>query len=198
MPKENRRGYNGKKSTNVIAVKENQKNLYEEIETIFQAATSETFPLSLLACKTVDKDHGRLETRTYMVTDRTDLLSMASQWPGLQSIGCVSAIREVNGITSEHTRYFISSLPADPYLFAKAVRGHWSIENSLHWVMDVVFHDDECRIRKKNGPANFVTLKHITQNMLKSLSGKMSMRVRRKRAGWDDDFLKQALMATVA
>ena len=187
-----------KEAQYVIAVKENQRGLYKEIDTIFNASESGTFPLSLSSCKTVDKEHGRFETRTYMVTDRTDLLSMAEQWPGLQSIGCVRAIRETNGITSEHTRYFISSLSVDPYLFAKAVRGHWSIENSLHWVMDVVFHDDECRIRKKNGPANFVTLKHMTQNMLKSLPGKMSMRVKRKRAGWDDDFLALALKATVA
>jgi predicted transposase YbfD/YdcC len=187
-----------KKADYVIAVKENQKNLYEEIDIYFQAVASHSLPVSLPSCKTVDKDHGRIEVRTYMVTDQIDFLSQADQWSGIQSIGCVTASREENGVTSEHTRYFISSLPADPYLFAKAVRSHWGIENSLHWVMDVVFRDDECRIRKKHGPANFVTLKHITHNMLKSLPGGKSMRVKRKLAGWNDDFLAVALKTEIA
>lgn len=187
-----------KKAEYVIAVKENQKNLHEEIDLFFQAVASQTLPISTPSCTTVDKEHGRLEVRTYMVTDQIEFLSQLDKWPGIQSIGCVTAHREVHGVTSEHTRYFISSLPADPYLFAKAVRSHWGIENSLHWVMDVVFRDDECRIRKKHGPANFVTLKHITQNMLKSIPGKKSMRVKRKRAAWDDTFLVAALMAEIA
>jgi predicted transposase YbfD/YdcC len=187
-----------KKADYVIAVKANQKNLYEEISTFFQAVASQTLPISVPSCKTIDKDHGRIEDRTYMITDQIHFLSQAGQWAGIQSIGCVTANRELNGVTSEQTRYFLSSLPADPYLFAKAVRGHWGIENSLHWVMDVVFRDDECRIRKKHGPANFVTLKHITHNMLKSLPGKKSMRVKRKLAGWDDDFLAAALNAVIA
>jgi len=184
-----------KKADYVIAVKENQKNLYEEINLFFQAVASQTLPVSLPSCKTIDKGHDRIEVRTYMVTDKIDFLTHANKWPDIQSIGCVSASREINGVTSEHTRYFISSLPEDPYLFAKAVRSHWTIENGLHWVMDVVFRDDECRIRKKNGPANFVILKHITHNILKSLNVKMNMRVRRKRVGWDDDFLASALKA---
>ena len=133
-----------------------------------------------------------------MVTDQIAFLSQLKQWTGIQSIACVTAKREVNGVSSEHTRYFITSLPADPYLFAKAVRSHWGIENSLHWVMDVVFRDDERRIRKKHGPANFVTLKHITHNMLKVLPGKKSMRVKRKLAGWDDAFLTSVLMVKIA
>jgi predicted transposase YbfD/YdcC len=133
-----------------------------------------------------------------MVTDQIDLLAETEKWPDVRSIGCVTASREVNGVTNEHTRYFISSLPADPYLFAKAVRSHWTVENCSHWVMDVVFRDDECRIRKKNGPTNFVILKHITHNILKSLPGKKSLRVRRKLAAWDDDFLVSALKAQIA
>lgn len=190
-------GIRAKKAEYVIAVKENQKTLYEEVNLFFQAVASQTLPISLPSCETVDKEHGRLEVRTYLITDKIDFLSQAERWTGMQSIGCVTASRDVHGVTSQHTRYFISSLPPDPYLFAKAVRSHWGIENSLHWVMDVVFRDDECRIRKKHGPTNFVTLKHITHNMLKSIPGKMSMRVRRKRAGWDHDFLASALHANI-
>jgi predicted transposase YbfD/YdcC len=189
-----------KQADYVIAVKENQKNLYDEIDLFFQAAASQTLPISLPICTTSEKDHGRIELRTYMVTDQIDFLTQDDKWFGIQSIGCVTASREVKGVTSVHTRYFISSLPADPDLFAKAVRGHWGIENSLHWIMDVVFRDDECRIRKKNGPENFVTLKHITLNMLKSLKTKkkMSMRVRRKLSGWDEEFLVSVLQAEIA
>jgi len=184
-----------KQADYVIAVKENQPTLYEEIDLLVTASESQTLPLEFSSCKTFDKEHGRIETRTYSITDRIDLLSCIDRWPGLNSIGIVTSEREVNGVTSKNTRYFITSLPADAYLFAKAARSHWGIENSLHWVMDIVFRDDDCRIRKKNGPANFVTLKHITRNMLQSIPTKASMRVRRKRAGWDDDFLASTLAA---
>jgi predicted transposase YbfD/YdcC len=187
-----------KKADFVIAVKENQHRLYEEIDLFFQGVESQTLPLTLPTCKTFDKEHGRIESRTYTITDQINGLAATEQWTGIKSIGSVTSVREINGVITENTRYFITSLPADEYLFAKAVRSHWGIENSLHWVMDIVFRDDECRIRKKHAPANFVTLKHITHNMLKSLPGKKSMRVRRKRAGWDDEFLASALAAEVS
>jgi predicted transposase YbfD/YdcC len=177
----------------VIAVKKNQRTLYQEIELFFKGIESQTLPLTLLTCKTFDKDHGRIESRTYTITDQIDFLTSMKHWTNIKSIGSVTSIREVDGVATENTRYFITSLPADKYLFAKAVHSHWGIENSLHWVMDIIFRDDECRIRKKHGPANFVTMKHITHNLLKSLPVKKSMRVRRKRAGWDDEFLASAL-----
>lgn len=179
----------------LLAVKGNQPALYDDIETIFEAVKSQTFPLEMKEYVTNDSGHGRVETRFYSVLDNVNLLSTANQWHGIKSIGSVTSVREQSGKVTEDTRYFISSMSADVQKFANAVRSHWSIENGLHWVMDIIFRDDECRIRKKHGPANFVTLKHITHNMLKSLPGKMSMRVRRKRAGWDDAFLKAALSA---
>jgi predicted transposase YbfD/YdcC len=185
----------GKQADYVLAVKENQPKLHEEIDLFFQAVESQTLPCELNICQTLDKEHGRIETRTYSITDQIDFLSCVNVWPGIKSIGSVTSEREINGVVSKSTRYFISSLGNDVHTFAKAVRSHWSIENSLHWVMDIVFRDDECRIRKKHGPANFVTLKHITHNMLKSMNVKSSMRVRRKRAGWDDAFLTSALAA---
>jgi predicted transposase YbfD/YdcC len=184
-----------KKANYVIAVKENQPTLHQEIELFFKGVDSQTLPLTLPTLRTFDKDHGRMETRTYTITDQIDFLTATEQWENLKSIGSVTSIREINGVSTENTRYFITSLPANEHLFAKAVRSHWGIENSLHWVMDIVFRDDECRIRKKHGPANFSVMKHITQNLLKSLPGKKSMRVRRKRAGWDDEFLVSALIA---
>jgi predicted transposase YbfD/YdcC len=187
-----------KQAEYVLAVKENQPRLFGEIDLLAQAYDSQTFPIEFATCKTVDSDHGRIETREYFTTDRLDLLPCAMQWPGIKSFGMVRSEREIGGVSTQNVRYYISSLAADPFLFAKAVRNHWGIENSLHWVMDIVFRDDECRVRKKNAPANFVTVKHITQNMLKSLPGKSSMRVRRKKAGWDDEFLAAALAAKIA
>jgi predicted transposase YbfD/YdcC len=186
-----------KKADYVLAVKENQPKLHEEIALMFEAAESQTFPLEMNTYKTTDKEHGRIETRTYSITDKVDWLTKKDDWKNIQSIGSVSSIREINGVTTQSTRYFITSLPPDVHTFAKAVRGHWGIENSLHWVMDIVFRDDECRIRKRNGPANFVTMKHIAHNMLKALPGKMSMRVRRKLAGWEDDFLAAVLAVAI-
>ena len=146
--------------------------------------------------KTIDSGHGRIETRLYLTIDKVEWLSTKEDWPGIKSIGSVTSVREEAGKTTEETRYFICSFCGEIEKFAVATRSHWGIENSLHWVMDIVFREDECRVRKRHGPANFVILKHITQNMLKSLPGKMSMRVRRKRAGWDDTCLASALKAT--
>ncbi len=101
----------------------------------------------------------------------------------------VKSVRECDGKTETEIRYFISSLEGNARYLAKAIRSHWGIENSLHWVLDVTFHEDECRIRKKNAPANFSVMKHIACNLLRAMPGKNSMRMKRKMAGWDDDFL---------
>ncbi len=101
----------------------------------------------------------------------------------------ICSTREFEGKHECETRYFISSLPAHAEKLAGAIRSHWAIENSLHWVMDMVFRDDECRIRKHNAPANFAVVKHIAANLLRATPGNESMRVKRKMTNWDDDFL---------
>lgn len=187
-----------KKSDYLLAVKNNQPKLYKDIDILFSSIDSDTFPVEIPEYQTIDKSHGRLETRTYSIFKDIQLMTTADIWPKLQSIGRVQRICESGKRKTEETRYYISSKNFEVQDFADAVRGHWGIENSLHWVMDVVFRDDECRAREKNASANFVTLKHITLNMLKSLPVKKSMRVRRKRAGWDETFLYEALLATPA
>lgn len=186
-----------KKADYLFAVKNNQPNLYKDIDILFSSIDSGTLPVEIWEYQTIDKSHGRLETRTYSLLD-IQLLSSGEHWPKLQSMGRVRRVCEMGTKKSEETRYYISSKNFEVQDFSDAVRGHWGIENSLHWVMDIVFRDDECRAREKNAAANFVTLKHITLNMLKSLPGKKSMRVRRKLAGWDDDFLYEALMGKPA
>lgn len=187
-----------KKADYLLAVKNNQPNLYKDIDILFSSVDCGILPVESQEYQTIDKAHGRLETRTYSLLNSIQLLPSGEHWPKLQSIGRVQRICEIGTKKSEETRYYISSKNFEVQDFSDAVRGHWGIENSLHWVMDIVFRDDECRAREKNASANFVTLKHITLNMLKSLPVKKSMRVRRKRAGWDDAFLYEALCSTPA
>jgi predicted transposase YbfD/YdcC len=111
--------------------------------------------------------------------------------PGLASIVMVESCREITGKSERETRFYITSHGADAHAerLGAAIRGHWGIENGLHWVMDMVFRDDECRIRKDNAPANFATVKHMASNLLRQVHGKDSLRVKRKIAAWDDDYL---------
>ena len=110
-------------------------------------------------------------------------------WAGLAGIVMVESRREIAGKAECETRFYIASLAAGAERIASAIRGHWGIENGLHWVMDMVFRDDECRIRKNNAPANFTTVKHMASNLLRRAPGKDSLRVKRKVAAWDDDYL---------
>ena len=187
-----------KKADYLLAVKRNQNSLFENIQTAFEAAESGTWPVDIPERRTVDKDHGRIENRTYSIITEPELLSEAGEWKNLACIGKVTRKCEQGSRMTEDTRYFISSRKLDIETFSDTVRNHWGIENSLHWVLDIVFREDESRAREKNAAANFVTLKHITLNMLKSLQGKQSMRVRRKLAGWDEEYLYKALCATPA
>ena len=116
-------------------------------------------------------------------------LSHRHDWPGLKAVAVVDSTREINGKTEKETRFYITSLTAPASLVGPAIRDHWSIENSLHWVMDMLFRDDECRVRTNHAPANFTTIKHMAPNLLRKAPGKSSLRSRRKAAAWDDDFL---------
>ena len=118
-----------------------------------------------------------------------DWLKKRHPWAGLTSIVMVESCRETGTKIERETRYYITSLSAAAERIGTAIRGHWGVENGLHWVMDMVFRDDECRIRKDNAPANFATVKHMASNLLRQAPGKDSLRVKRKLAAWDDDYL---------
>jgi len=107
----------------------------------------------------------------------------------------VESTRETGGVIEHDTRFYITSLVMLAHLLGPVIRGHWAIENSLHWVMDMVFRDDECRVRTNHAPANFTTIKHMACNLLRRPSGKDSLRVRRKVAAWDDEFLASLVTA---
>ena len=146
--------------------------------------------------ETTDADHGRIEIRRHWVSHDVAWLQSPRRaageprFPGLKAVAMVEAEVERDGKTTTARRFFLSSMALDPQLLARAVRAHWGIENRLHWVLDVVFHDDLMRLRTDNGPQNMATIKHMAMNLLRSASGKDSLKVRRKAAGWDHKYLK--------
>ena len=140
--------------------------------------------------ETVDGDHGRIEKRTYTVFHDVAWLQERHEWPGLRGVVMVESTREIGDKIERETRFYITSLVWLASLLGPVIRSHWSVENSLHWVMDMIFRDDECR-----APANFITLTHMAHNLIRRAPGKDSLRLKRKMAGWDDDFLA-SLIAT--
>lgn len=178
----------------VLALKGNQGSLREDVELFFAEQAARHFADTAVSRhQTVEKSHGRIETRTVTATDDIAWLSERHAWPGLKSIVMVESVREI-GLRADpkierETRFYIASATADAATLGTAIRSHWGIENGLHWVMDMVFRDDECRIRTKNAPANFATVKHMASNLLRRAPGKDSLRVKRRVAAWDDNFL---------
>jgi len=187
-----------KKADYILALKGNQGTLREDVEVFAAEQKANGFKDTKISQhKTVDADHGRIETRTYTVIHDVDWLQDNHEWPGLKSVVMVESERETPATAKDpvkierETRFYITSLVWLAGQIAPAIRDHWMIENGLHWVMDMMFRDDECRVRTDNAPANFTTIKHMALNLirLKSSGKKDSLRVRRKVASWDDDYL---------
>lgn len=179
-----------KKADYVLALKGNQASLREDVELFATEQKARGFADTKISQdRTVDGDHGRIETRTTTVIHDVKWLQERHNWPGLKAVVIVQSSREISGKIEQETRYYITSLAMLAALLGPVVRSHWSIENSLHWVMDMVFRDDESRVRTEHAPANFTTIKHMALNLLRPPAGKLSLRGRRKAASWDDDFL---------
>ena len=137
----------------------------------------------------MDADHGRIETRTAIVIHDAGWLNHRHDWPGLKAVAIVESVRETGGKIEKETRFYITSLTAPACRVGPAIRDHWSIENGLHWVMDMTFRDDECRVRTDHAPANLAVIRHMAMNLIRRAAGKESLRLRRKAAAWDDDYL---------
>ncbi|PSB55829.1 ISAs1 family transposase [Chamaesiphon polymorphus] len=185
----------------VIAVKLNQPSLYEQVEQLFkQAIKTHGQGLKLSSFSSKELNRGREEIRNYlMISDIAKSIDREQKWQNLTSVGMVESVRVVNGKTSVETRYFISSLEDDIEKLASAIRGHWSIENSLHWVLDVTFQEDNNRIRKDNAPANFAVLRHIAVNVIgQNKSRKLSVRKKRFLACLDEEYSRELLEAILA
>ena len=185
-----------KKADYVLALKGNQGTLREDVELFAAEQKANGFKDAKISRhQTVDGDHGRIETRTYTAIHDVAWLQERHGWPGLQGVIMVESTREIADKIERETRFYITSLVWLASQLGPVTRSHWAIENSLHWVMDMIFRDDECRIRTDHAPANFTTIKHMAQNLIRKAPGKDLLRLRRKTAAWDDDFLASLLAA---
>jgi len=185
-----------KKADYVLALKGNQGSLRDDVEVFVAEQTARDFQDTTVSRhETVDGDHGRIETRTTTVVHDVAWLQERHDWPGLKGIVVVESLREIDSKIQRETRLYITSLVLLAAQLGPIVRSHWAVENSLHWVMDMIFRDDECRVRTDHAPANFTTIKHMALNLLRNAKSKDSLRLRRKVAAWDDDFLASLIAA---
>jgi predicted transposase YbfD/YdcC len=185
-----------KKADYILALKGNQGALRQDVELFVAEQKAKDFKDTTVShAETVDGDHGRIETRAITVIHDIDWLQEQHAWPGLKSVIMVESTRELSDKTERETRFYITSLVLLANQIGPLVRGHWAVENSLHWVLDMVFRDDECRLRTDHAPANFTTLKHMALNLIRRAKTKDSIRLRRKVAAWDDEFLVSLLAA---
>ena len=185
-----------KKADYILALKGNQGTLREDVELFASEQKANGFKDTKVSRhKTVDGDHGRIETRTITAIHDVAWLQERHDWPGLRGIVMIESTREIGEEIERETRFYITSLVLLAYAVGPIIRSHWAVENSLHWVMDMIFRDDECRIRTDHAPANFTTLKHMAHNLIRKAPGKDSLRLKRKIAAWDDDFLAGLIAA---
>jgi predicted transposase YbfD/YdcC len=172
----------------LLALKKNQKQLFEQIsEHMMQRKDA------LEKAEWVDFGSGRIEKRICYVSEQLALLDDLASWPAISRVVMVEASREREGKPEEQIRFYLSSLPATATLFNQLIRTHWGIENQLHWLLDVVFQEDQSRIRKGNAPENMATLRKMALQILNQNTDKQSMKSRRKIAAWNDDYLLDLL-----
>jgi predicted transposase YbfD/YdcC len=191
-----------KKADYVLALKGNHATIHKEVEEFFadavppcamQPANTVT-PETMDFLQSVDKGHGRIETRRYWQSTDIDWMEDKALWKRLSSIGMVESIRRIKGKNTIERRYYLASLTSNAKTFAKAVRGHWGVENPLHWSLDVTFNEDQSRARSKNAAQNLATLRRIALNLVKkNPRPKISQRQKRILAALDTSFLSQLL-----
>jgi predicted transposase YbfD/YdcC len=179
------------KADYVFGLKGNQSTLHDEVKTFFEECLAGNFseaPHDYLETK--ERAHGRVETRRCWISDDIEWLTHHDQWKNICSVGMVESIREIQGKVSTERRFFIASIAADAMVFAHAVRGHWAIENTLHWSLDVSFAEDQCRARYGYAAQNFAVLRHMAINILKGeTTKKRGIKGKQKNASWDHSYL---------
>ena len=190
----------------VLALKGNQETVHEEVKSFLDATLLEQqrprlqgaklskAAATLASLETVEKDHGRLEIRRYYQSDHLDWFADRPKWEGLQSVGMVESVREVDGKTTVERRYYLASLPLGIETLARAVRGHWGVENKVHWIMDVCFREDQSRARAGYAAENLATLRRLALNLLKQeKTKKRGIRGKQLNANWDHAYLLRLL-----
>jgi len=179
----------------VLSLKENHPTLHKEVERVFQSVEEErTCGVTISRTSTLDKEHGRIEERRYCQINAPDHLYGYEEWADLKSIGMVEAEREVEGTITVEKRYYLSSLAVDAEVFSRAARGHWSIENSCHWILDVVFGEDDSRVRAGHAAENLARLRKIANNLLQhDKSVKRGVKTKRLKAALDHSYLLKIL-----
>lgn len=178
----------------ILALKRNQPGLHQAVVDYIDAQIGNDFAdADARRCFTKETGHGRKEFRSYIQMPVPEGLSGWEKWKGMKSIGMATLICERNGEETSDTRYYISSLPVGVKCFARAVRSHWSIENSCHWSLDMTYREDESRIREPHLRENFAWLNRFTLSLLKQHPGKGSIAMKRRSCGWSDEFLLEVI-----
>ena len=173
----------------VLALKGNQGTLREDVELFANEQKAKDFKDATVSQnKTVDGDHGRIETRRTTVFHNIGWLQERHDWPGLKAVVMVESERQSDAKVERETRFYITSSTDKADKLGDVVRRHWAVE-SMHWLMDCLFRDDECRVRTEHAPANFTTIKHMAHNLLRRHPDRLSMTTKRLTAAWDEDFL---------
>lgn len=172
----------------VLSLKGNQSTLHQDIQLFLETEIAKPHSRHIVdACEEIGKEHGRIESRRCFVSDHLDWLTQKPLWKDLKTVAVIEETRTIREKVSIERRYFISSLPPEAKTIAHAVRTHWAIENSLHWVLDMTFREDESRIRCHHAPENMSMMRHIALNMLRNAQKKfkdVSIKGLRKKAGW--------------
>ena len=187
------------KADYVLALKENHKLLYKNVETFFKDCVMNSFENVARDCHIEkSKGHGRIETRGYCITNDLSRIEGKDEWVGLKSIGMTISEREIKGVKTTQIRYHLCSIEPNALKYADAVRGHWAIENSLHWVLDVVFNEDAQKNRKDNSTENMAVIRHTALNIMKNdPSIKLSMKQMRKKLEWDHDYAMSLIFGDI-